>query len=436
MKASLKPRPGPHPRPPALKTRRARLDMAVTLLVLLMTTLVLCRFGIDDFSHALTFPGRLTGAVLILFAFTTLLGAGAVLDHWIRHSFQYSGLVALVGTFAAFLSNALLCLRTARVGDSRLFPVLFGVLSVGAAWAVFTVWRTLVAVPAPKRVAAAVMVSTLFAIANFGYQNLYLPYRRETRPLITLSVGKSVLSKDHKAFAVPVDITLQNHADVGFYVLGTEFHAMGLRVPLSRKDRLREQWRSDAERWANSSGEVNPLSRREIYQPGELVEAKPWKLPGDWIESSDAFTTRVVVQLPMDTRYDQVAFYATASLARRDQIILDPPLRFVTSSWKGGNVASWVKKQQKRGLDSLVYQARVHENNAIDENTRDPRFVTVYWTFGTHGAAVQSSVARKGGDNRVQSSGEELRELVTRYGLVNLSAGPIQRTLWDIKSQR
>jgi hypothetical protein len=434
VKSPPKPRPGPHPRPPSLKSRRAQLDVAVTLLVLLMTTLLLCRFGLVDFSHALTFPGRLTGTVLILFAFTTLLGAVAVLDHWIRHSFQYSGLVALVGTFAAFLPNALLFLRTLKNGDSLAFPVLFGALAVGSAWAIFTVWRTLVAVPAPKRVAAALIVSTLFAVANFGYQNLYLPYRREIRPLITLSVGKPVPSKDRKAFAVPVDITLQNHADVGFYVLGTEFHAMGQRVPLSSKDRLREQWRSDAERWASSTGEVNPLSRREIHQPGDLVEAKPWMLPGDWIESSDAFTTRMVVQLPMDTRYDHLAFYATASLARRDQIVLDPPLRFVTTSWKGGNVAAWVKEQ--RGLDSLVYQARVHENNAIDEDTRDPRFVTVYWRFGAHGAAVQSSVARKGEENRVQLSGEEARELVGRYGLVDLAAGPIERTLWDIKSQR
>ncbi|MGW2031074.1 hypothetical protein [Streptomyces sp. NPDC001811] len=432
----LRPRPGPHPRPPSLKTRRARLDLAVTLLVLLLTTLVLCRFGLDDFAHALTFPGRLTGAVLVLFAFTTLLGSVAALDHWVRHSFQYSGLLALVGTFAAFLPNTLLCLRTLKNGDDLRFPVLFGVLAAGAAWAAFAVWRTLASVPAPKRVAAALVVSTLFALTNFAYQNLYLPYRRETRPIITLSVGQPVPRADHKAFAVPVDITLQNHADGGFYVLGTEFHAMGLRVQLSTKDRSREQWRKDAEQWAHSSGEVNPLSRREIYHPGDMVEAKPWAFPGDWIEADDAFTTRVVVQLPMDTRYDQVAFYATASLARKDQVVLDPPLRFMTTSWKGGDVASWVREQQKKGLDSLVYRARVHENNAIDENTRDPRYVTVYWRFGTHGAAVQSSVARKGEESRGQVSGEEQRELVSRYGLVDLSAGPIQRTLWDVKSRR
>ncbi|MFI6360812.1 hypothetical protein ACIBJF_51905 [Streptomyces sp. NPDC050743] len=410
--------------------------MASTLLVLLGTTVLLGWFGIGNFAHALTFPGRLTGAVLIAVAFTTLMAAGAVMDHWVGHTFQYSGLVALIGAFAALLTNAMLLLRTLKNGDLVLFPALFGALTAGAAWALFAVWRTSVTVPAPKRVAAALVVSSVLAVANFGYQNLYLPYRREARPLITLSVGKAVLNEDRKAFAVPVDVTVQNHADVGFYVLGTEVHAMGERVGLSPKDRLREQWRSDAKQFARSSGEMNPLSRREIHQPGELVEAKPWMQPGNWIEPSDAFTTRLVVELPVDTQYDQVAFYATASFARKDQVVVDPPLNFVTTSWDGGDVPKWVKDQQKRGTDSLVYRARVHENNAIDENIREPRFVTVYWTFGTHGAAVDTDITRKGHNGSSQPSGEELRELVSRYGLIDCFAGPVERTLWDIKDQR
>ncbi|MEU2588353.1 hypothetical protein ABZ612_37030 [Streptomyces avermitilis] len=421
---------------PSLNTRRAQLGVAVILLVLLGTTVLQGWFGLGNFAHSLTFPGRLTGAGLITVAFTSLLAAGAVLDHWVGHSFQYSGLVALIGVFAAFLINALLLLRTLKNGDLMIFPALFGALTAGATWALFAVWRTSVTVPAPKRVAAAVVVSSVLAVANFGYQNLYLPYRRQVRPLLALSVGKAVFSEDRKAFAVPVDITFQNHADVGFYVLGTEVHAMGERVPLSPKDRLREQWRSDAEKFALTNGEMNPLSRREIHQPGELVEAKPWMAPGHWIEPSDAFTTRIVVELPVDTRYDQVAFYASASLARKDQIVLESPLNFVATSWGRGNVPKWVKDQQKSGFDSLVYQTRVHENNAIDENIRKPHFVAVYWTFGTHGAVVQSSILRKGDNGSRPVSGEEQRQLVSRYGLIDVIAGPVERTLWDIKTQR
>nr|BFD86762.1 hypothetical protein StreXyl84_61630 [Streptomyces sp. Xyl84] len=406
--------------------------MAVILLVLLTTTLVMGWFGLEDFVHALTFPGRLTGAVLIAVAFTTFLGAAAVVDHWWWRSFPYSGMVALIGAFAALLTNALLVVETAR-GDSAVYLALFTALTAGSAWAVFAVWRTAVTIPAPKRVAAALVVSSAIAVANFGYQNLYQPYQRETRPLIGLSLGNPVLSQNRKEFAIPVDITLENHGDVGFYVLGTEFHAMGERVPLSAKDRLRRQWRTDAEQWSKSQ-EVNPLSRREIHQPGELVEARPWMPYGQWIESSDTFATRVVVQLPIDTPYDQLAFYATASLARKDRLALEPPLEFKAYSWNGKGVPAWVKQQQKQGLDSIIYRARVHENNAIDERTRDPRYVTVYWRFGTHGANVATNVARRSDEERIPT-GAEQRELVSRYGLVDVLTGPMERSLWDIKSR-
>lgn len=328
----------------------------------------------------------------------------------------------------------MLLAQTVKDGESKVYPTLFGVLTAGSAYAVFAVWRTSVVIPAPKRVAAAVIVSSVIAIANFGYQNLYQPNQRQTQPLITVSMGRPVLSKDRTAFAVPVDITLRNHGDVGFYVLGTEFHAMGKQVPLSAKDRLRQQWRTDAEQWSKSS-EWNPVSRREIHQPGDLVEAKPWMTPGQWVESNDTFATRVVVQLPINTPYDQVAFYATASLGRKDRLVLEPPLNFVAYSWGREKVPGWVKRQQQSGLDSLIYRARVHENNAIDEHTRDARFVTVYWTFGTHGARVQTSIARKGQEGRIPTPAED-QEAWSRYGLVNLVTGPVERTLWDIKSQR
>ncbi|MFC9228847.1 hypothetical protein ACFTZI_07735 [Streptomyces decoyicus] len=405
------------------------------VLVLLMSTLLLARLGLDDFVHDLTFAGRITGAVLLVVSFTTLVGAAAVLDHYIRQSFPYSGLVALIGSFAALLTNAMLLVQTLKNGESAAYPALFGVLTAGSAYAVFAVWRTSVVIPAPKRVAAALIVSSVIAVANFGYQNLYQPYQRQTRPLITVSMGKPVLSKDRTAFAVPVDISLHNHGDVGFYVLGTEFHAMGKQVPLSPKDRLRKQWRDDAEQWSKSSGEVNPLSRREMHQPGELVEAKPWMVHGNWVESNDTFTTRMVVQLPMNTPYDQVAFYATASLARKDRLVLEPPLNFVAYSWGREKVPGWVKGQQRFGVDSLIFRARVHENNAIDERTRDPRFVSVYWMFGTHGANVASSITRTGEEMRKATPAEN-SEMLSRYGLVDLVTGPVERTLWDIKSQR
>ncbi|MGV9654450.1 hypothetical protein [Streptomyces sp. NPDC003554] len=398
------------------------------MLVLLLTTVLSVRFGIEDLSKALTYTGRITGAILILVSGTTLLGAAAVVDHWFRNSFPYSGMVALIGTVAALLTNAMLLLETFNDGDSMAYRAVWSLLTAGSVWAVFAVWRTSVLIPAPKRVAAAVIVSSGLAMANFGYQHLYQPNQRGARPAINLIVGKPVLSQDRKKFTVPVDIRLENHSDVGFYVLGAEFHVMGEQVPMTAKDRLREQWRADVMQ-PREFRERSTLSRREIHQPGQLVTAQPWLDPGDWIEAGDAFASRTVMQLPIDTPYDNLAFYATASFARKDRVGLEH-VDSVSYSWRGGKVPQWMKRIPD--VDSVIYHSRAHENNAIDEHTRDPRYVSVYWQFGPHGAGVTLAITRKGEEDSEISGAET----VSRYGIVDAGTGPIEQTLWDIKSQR
>jgi hypothetical protein len=410
---------------------RSPATLVLILAVLLLTGLPLGWLGIEDLRGALTYAGRVTGGILILVSITTLSGAAAAWDHWFQNRVPYSGTVALIGTVAALFTNAMLLFMTFRDIDSTAYRVLWCLLTVGCAWAVFAVARTSVEIPAPKRVAAAVIVTALIAVANFGYERLYQPYQRGARPVVKMTVQKPVLRQDRKAFAVPVDIRLENHSDVGFYVLGTEFHAMGERVQLSETDRKREQWREDAQKW-QAYQEKHPLSRREIQQSGELVAAQPFEPAGHWIEAGDTFVTQTVVQLPMDTPYDQLAFYASANFARKDRLGLEQVV-LTGYSWNGGKVPQWLKA--RKDVDHVVYQGRVHENNAIATYTRDPRYVNVYWEFGAHGVGLQQTIRRKGEEDRINSESED-HELESRYGIVDALTGPIELTLWDIKGRR
>ncbi|MEU2436805.1 hypothetical protein ACFY9A_05415 [Streptomyces rubradiris] len=411
-------------------TGRSPLVMLLILAVLVPTTALLGFFGFQDVSEALTYPGRITGAALTLLGVITLLGAAAVVDYWSHNSFPYSGSVALLGAFAALVANLMLLVETWKDGDSTLYLVLWSLLTAGSVCAVVLVYRSRISIPGPRRLAAAVIASAALAAANFGYEHLFQPSQRGAKPLIAMSVGKAVVRPDRKAFAVPVDIKLENHADVGFYMLGTEFHTMGEKVPLSPKDRLHEQWRDDAEQWSKADQELHPLSRREIHQRGQLLAAQPWLSTGQWIEPGEKIVTQTVVQLPMDTPYDQLTFYATASFARKDRLGLDT-LQRMGYSWTGVDVPGWVTQG---GLDAVVYRGRVYENNALDEHTRDPRWVTVYWRFGTHGVDLMENIARHGDEARVLSAGES-RELVARYGIGRAATGPYEQTLWDIKKR-
>ncbi|MFF7984466.1 hypothetical protein ACFZDK_36045 [Streptomyces sp. NPDC007901] len=407
---------------------RSRVCLVSVLLVLLLTAAALGYFGVRDLTSAFTFPGRLTGAVLIAVAFTAFLGTAALVDHWLFRTFPNSGVVALFGASLALLANLTLFLELMAHADSNRWKVLFTTLTLGSAWAIIVVWRTLATIPAPKRVATALLATIFIAAGNFGYQNLYLPSQREVRPVIKLTPGDPVLSPDRKAFSVPVQITLENHSDLSFDVLGTEFHAMGQEVPLIRQDRLRQEWRAVAEQWTSFEG-TNPLSRREKYQPGDLVEAQPWMRYGDPIDANDTVTARVVVQLPTDTKYDQVAFYASAHLTRKDRVSLDQlkPAETGFKSWAGGQVPDWLKKRNDFG--SLIYKSTLHENNAIDEETRDTRHVTVYWEFGAHGVDITETINMADGKEVPPKEAE-------RYGIRIVETGPVERTLWDIKSKR
>jgi hypothetical protein len=404
--------------------------MALILTVLLPTAALLGFFGFHDLSEALTYPGRITGAALTVLAVVTFLGAAAVVDHWFRNSFPHSGLVALLGAFAALVANLVLVVETWKDGDSKLYLTLWSLLTAGSACAVVMVYRSRIVIPGPRRVAAALIASAALAAANFGYEHLFQPSQRGAKPLITMSVGKVVIRPDRDAFAVPVDIRLENHADVGFYMLGTEFHSMAEKVPLSRQDRLPSQWRDDAEQWSKSGQELHPLSRREIHQRGQLLEAQPWLSPGQWIEPGEKLVTHTVVQLPMNTPYDQLTFYATASFARKDRLGLET-LQQKGYSWSGVKVPGWVTQG---GHDAVVYRGRVFENNELDKHTRDARWVTVYWCFGTHGVNLYENIARKGEENRFLTK-EESRELVERYGIVRAATGPYEQTLWNIKKR-
>ncbi|MFE9493091.1 hypothetical protein [Streptomyces collinus] len=404
------------------------MEMAWVVLVLFLTALPVAWCGFKDFSEALTFPGCITGAALMLAALIMVVGVVAVVDCWARGPISNFGVIALISTGVAFVTNILLALQTWNDGERVWYKAASIALSVGSLFAVILVWRRLDEVPTPKRVAVALILSTLVAVANFSYQYLFQPYRREGTPLVQLSVGKAVFSADRKVFSVPVDIKLVNHSDMGFYVLGAEFHAMGEDVAVSRTDLATPKWREDAEQWARYR-EKHPLTRREVYQPGKLVSAQPWMPPGNWVEANDEALARTVVQLPSNTNFDRLTFYAAVGLARKDRLVMEN-YGNPNYSWRGTRLPTWIK-----GDDAIVQTAGMQENNAIDHYTRFRRRVTTYWRFGPHGVDVTSVIVPVGEEDR-EFSEQANREVRSRYGLIDVFAGPVEETLDEIKSGR
>jgi hypothetical protein len=399
----------------------------VALLAILMslggTAFYALWWGAQDFVGALAYTGRLTGVLFIFAGFVMVLGALAVIDHWLWRGFAYSGLVALFGTVTAFVFNALLIIATWRDGDSKLYLALWWILAAGSLVASYLVYRT-VEIPTPKHVAAAVIVTSVIPIASFGYNQLYLPYQRLASPVIRIDMtGRPVKKADGNGFAVPVTVTLENRSDVGFYLLGAQLVVKGHKVPLSGSDR-RAQWRRDAQ-----AETENEISRWEVNEPGQLVEAIHWMSPGQWVDPGARFVTTRFVELPINTPYDQISTVAVANFARKDRLGLQNE-EVKQYSWLGYDEVD--KLLRGNHDDYVIWRGRIYENNAIANHTRDPRYVTMWWEFRDSGAYMGDIIERKGKAGR-KLTGDETYEMNSRYGLLTAKSGMTVQSLWDIK---
>ncbi|MET8947549.1 hypothetical protein ABZX30_29405 [Streptomyces sp. NPDC004542] len=118
--------------------------------MLLVTSGFLGFFGVEDASEALAYTWRFTGVLLVLASAALLLSAIAAVDHWIRGSFSYSGLVALLGSVMAAAANLMLLIVTLRGGDSTGYLLLWAALTLACGWAAVRIYRTSIVIPAPN----------------------------------------------------------------------------------------------------------------------------------------------------------------------------------------------------------------------------------------------------------------------------------------------
>jgi VIT1/CCC1 family predicted Fe2+/Mn2+ transporter len=84
------------------------LQLAWIMIVLLVTAAVYGRLGSRDLSEALTFNGKITGALLPVGAFVVTLGACAAVIRWVKKNTSVASLIAFVSSCTAFTVNMIL----------------------------------------------------------------------------------------------------------------------------------------------------------------------------------------------------------------------------------------------------------------------------------------------------------------------------------------
>jgi hypothetical protein len=383
-------------------------------------------FGFTDLFEGLSYVWRFTGAVFVAIAVALVVSSVAVLDHWFKRIFKFSGLVALIGTCVAFAMNATLLITALNDGERNVYIVYWAVLLVGSVLAAFAVYRTRLTVFGTARITVALGVSAVIAVANFGYTQLYLPYSRSANTMLQAGFGTPVLSKTQDMVALPVDVKITNRGDVGLYILAAEYMVLGRKATLSPAGRAQPKW------WRSDASEGHAITRNTAVDGYDILQKDRWY--GDFghsIESGQEYSTSQIVEFPAQVPYDELLVKATVVTARKDRLTLDRDYgRAKNFSWSGSDHP---KPRSVAKKEYVEYQGRIHENNAIAEHIRRPRYLTIWWIINgaIGGNPFVTAIARKGEEGRNLSPAEGRRN-ENRYGLVTEQTGWQEKPLWAL----
>lgn len=389
--------------------------------VLLATAIQLIWLGTKDLAGALTYPGRLTGALLLATALAILAAALVVLDHWGRRRVPHSGLIALLGALAALIVNLLLLASSIREGDWTFWRFSWAALATFSGWAACAILRTTVVVPMPKRLAFAVVVTTTLAFSNFAYSRLYEPSARTPRLTLTAEFGDKSTTPDGTV-SVPLKIRFANAGDTSVYILGATYAVGGVKVDPSARHRSFSELQDDVENGNPMTTELNVAEWQVIQMDTVLGFGM------SWIDGGEEVNVTKSIQVAASERYDKLVAQVDFALARRDRMKVvsgsDP-----TYSWNPSNnrhavdAPEWVASP---GDEFVQYVAPIEESNAIAQAARRARSLALWWVISEHEAPrLQATIA----PDVTSDDMPDFFELYDRYGLVMMSTEQTEKSL-------
>ncbi|MFE6835354.1 hypothetical protein ACFVFI_11045 [Streptomyces sp. NPDC057705] len=397
---------------------------------LALTAIELAMFGVADAGGALTLSGRISGVIFLVAALTEIAAIIAFRDQLGPRPARYSSLLILTGVLISLTMNlTLLALQL----DSRSYTHLIWVwlaLFPWSCWALWQihrsgVWGTL---PSTKGLAVGAVATSLLAVANFTYTQIYQPYSSPALVTTTAEFGKAIILKEGGATAVSLRLRTKNAGKVGVYILGSLYHVAGRKASFSNRHRTLQDWEKDPGR----RRELSLYTRRgtdDVVAQGAFIGE------GGTLEPGAEIVAERVIQFPADSRYDVIGVAGEVVFLRKDR----------------GTIAS--VREISAGdstrpfrADPLVVgrSARIYESTAVLEFTRAPQHVSVWWV--TRGEAAKSawsylmtSIEREGGrvnfDFQLPSE-TQVRRVEDRYGLGWSFTGYADKSLKELMGQQ
>ncbi|MEV0186496.1 hypothetical protein AB0I54_45970 [Streptomyces sp. NPDC050625] len=382
------------------------------VLGLLVSAVVLFRVGLSDALRALTFGGRVMGAVFLASAVVELVAAGAVLDFWGRRVTRYAGQAVLLGVSIVTVTSLVLLVLQWEGGYLAGWFWLWTGLVAWAVWAVWVVAREKVwqGVPHPRSFATGVALSALIGSASVTYSAMYVPYVAPPKVPFMVSFGKPVLNPDRKRLYVPARVTFRNEGSVSIFVIGTLWSAQLWPSAFRAQGTERKEWRQElGDGWdTNRQEEFNAAPR--LLAAGQISNA------GSRLDPGDDFSKDAVVEVPLEAGQGRVELLASVSFIRADRCKLaNSYADSIERSWNADSpkqehvrdAPAWLAEQ---GDDYFRYRSRIYRSSEVMRMTQAPDWAAMWWVIPKGNDAIpfmQVNISRDPDGREVLSEDEQ-----------------------------
>ncbi|MEU3776243.1 hypothetical protein AB0F11_24140 [Streptomyces sp. NPDC032472] len=362
--------------------------MAVGLLV---SAAVLSRVGLWDVMGALTFGGRVMGAVFLTGALLEVAAAAAVVDFWGKRRMRYSGPAVVLGVVVAAVTSLMLLVLQWEGGYRRGWLWLWAALATWCCWAGWALtrqkaWR---GVPHPRRFALGVALSGLVGAASLAYSSMYSPYVAPPKVPFGATFGKPSPNAAHTSLYVPVRLTFRNDGPASIHVVGTLWSATLWPSAYTATGTDFGAWESELGNGWDSYRHERSTGASRVLAAGRISG------PGDRLDPGDDFSRDVVVEVPAKGPADgRVEIYAIISFIRADRGKLANSYRDSAEySWNTESDAhehrldppGWLAEP---GDEFFRYRARIYRSSAIMRITQAPDWAAMWWVIPKENGAT------------------------------------------------
>ncbi|MFD5618350.1 hypothetical protein [Streptomyces yangpuensis] len=379
---------------------------------LALTAIELAMFGVADAGGALTLSGRISGIIFLVAALTEISAIIAFRDRLSPRPSKYSSLLILTGVLISLTINlALLALQL----DSGSYTPLLWIWVTLFPWSCWALWqihcsRIWSTLPRTQGLAAGAVATSLLAVANFTYTQIYQPYSSPALVTTATEFDKAIILKEGGTAAVSLRLRTKNTGKVGVYILGSLYHVAGRKASFSNHRRTLQDWEKDLNEGKRDLSLYTPEGTHDLVAQGAFIGE------GVTLEPGAEIVAERVIQFPADSRYDVISVGGQVVFLRKDR----------------GTIASVRETRPQESLypaDSNIIQvehrARIYQSTAVLEFTRAPQYASVWWV--TTGEAAESSrpylmaaiapADKKRHFDLERPSETQIRRIEDRYGL-------------------